>query len=166
MAVNFRVFFTVFFILLFAFAVFEAKDFAFAGRLFPLTVGIAGLILTLMQLVLDLRAVHRSDEYNSQDFVDIAPDLSIPITVVRTRAVRFLCWILGLYLGIWLIGFKIMVPLFFVAFMRIEGRARWLPIFILTAVSVYAILYYFGELLGIFWPKPLISNWLEIAWLF
>ncbi|NVM22849.1 MAG: hypothetical protein HWN68_13840 [Desulfobacterales bacterium] len=158
--------FSVFLIIVFAFAVFEAKDFAFAGRLFPLIVGIPALILTLVQFFLDLRAKPEGDEVALQDFVDIAPDVSIPLTVVRTRALRFLCWILGLYLGIWVVGFKIAVPLFFIAFMRVEGRARWLLIISLTALSVYAIFYHFEELLGVFWPKPVISRWVEIPWLF
>lgn len=158
--------FTVFLIALFAFAVFEAKDFAFAGRLFPLIVGIPALILTIVQLFLDLKAKPAANGADRQDFVDIAPDLSIPVTVVRTRALRFLSWILGLYLGIWVVGFKIAVPLFFIAFMRVEGKARWILIFSLTALSVYAIFYHFEELLGVFWPKPAISRWVEIPWLF
>ena len=166
MRVNPVILFTVFLIVLFSFAVFEAKDFAFAGRLFPLIVGIPAIVLTLIQLFSDLRANHKGDETKPQDFVDIAPDLSIPWPVVRTRALRFLCWILGLYLAIWIVGFKIAIPLFFIAFMRLEGKARWVIIISLTAVSVYVIFHYFEELLGVFWPQPLISRWIDIPWLF
>jgi hypothetical protein len=158
-----RILFTIFLVMLFAFMVFKAMDFPFAGRLFPLVVGIPALILSIVQMVLDLIASPKAD---SQDVVDIAPDKSIPARIVRARAIRFLCWFLGLYLGIWVLGFKIALPLFFIIYMRVEARARWLVVVSLTAISVYAVFYHFEELLGVFWPQCLLSMWLKIPWLF
>ena len=165
MRVNAVVIFTLFISALFAFAVYDAIDFPFAGRLFPLLIGIPALILTLIQLVLDLRAQLKPDKDSVQDFVDVAPDKDIPASVVRARGIRFLSWLLGLHLGIWLVGFKISVPLFFICFLRFEGKARWPLIIGLTAISVYIIFHYFEELLGVFWPKPLLSRWVDIPFL-
>jgi hypothetical protein len=153
-------------VLFFAFVVFEAKDFAFAGRLFPLAVGIPAFILSVLQLVLDLRAKPKGEEAAPDDFADIAADASIPSAVVRARGIRFLCWFLGLYLGIWVLGFKIAVPLFFIGYMWLEGRARWLVTVPLTALSVYLIFYHFENLLGVFWPECILSRWFEVPWLF
>ena len=161
-----RIWLSLFLVLVFAYAVFEAKDFAFAGRLFPLAVGILALILSVLQLVFDLCKDPKDMEIGPEDFVDIAPDLSLPPTVLRVRALRFLCWILCLYLGIWILGFKIAVPIFFISFLWLEGKVRWLINISLTSLSVYAIFYHFEKLLSVYWPKPLLSRWFEIPWLF
>jgi hypothetical protein len=124
------------------------------------------LLLTLIQIIVEIRRQQKPDQDTTQDFVDIAPDRDIPPDAVRKRGFRFLAWIVGVYLGIWFVGFKVTVPLFFIAFMRIEGKASWRLILSLTAISVYMIFYHFEELLGVFWPRPLIANWIKIPWIF
>ncbi len=161
--------FGLFLALFFGFIVVMAKDFFPAGRFFPLIVGIPAFILTAIQVFLDIKMTRKAQEPGSQegDFVDISPDtLDIPPQVVKARALRFLCWIVGLYLGIWIVGFKIAGPLFFLFFLRYEARARWLLNISLSGLSIYLLFYHFEHLLEVFWPKPLLEKLLDIPWLF
>jgi hypothetical protein len=161
--------FGLFLALYFGFIVIAAKDFRPADLFFPFIVGIPAVVLTVIQICVDIRLTRKAEEADSQeeDFIDIAPDtLDIPPKVARARALRFLCWIVGLYLGIWIVGFKIAGPLFFLFFLRYEARARWLLNIALSGLSIWLIFYYFEHLLSVFWPKPLLDRWIDIPWLF
>lgn len=161
-----RIFLTMFFIVAFSFGAYEAIDFPYANRLFPLLVSGIGLILCFFQLYLDIKGYRKDNEDNIEDFVDIASDFSIPSSIVRAKALRFLFWYSSLLLSIWLFGFKIAVPLFFISFLRIDGKVSWPLTIILTAVSIYAIFFHFENLLGVQWPDAIIEKWINIPWLF
>jgi len=165
MSLNFGVFFSIFMLALFTIGFYKAIYFPPAGRIFPLIIAGSGLVLTIFQIVIDLKNQLKTGEnfkQNRQDYVDIAPDSDIPIELVRKRGLRFLGWIVGLYLGIYVFGFKIAVPVFFVSFLRIEGKASWFIILLLTTISIYAIFFHFENLLGVFWPRPLIVDWIKL----
>jgi hypothetical protein len=157
---------TVFFVLVFSFAAILAIDFPFSNRFFPLSISLTALLLCLIQLFFELRDGSKNAKKDFDDYVDIASDFSLSSAVVRARALRFLSWYIFLLLSIWIIGFKIAVPLFFISFLRFEGKVRWRVNIILTAISVYAIFFHFENLLGVRWPKPILENWFKIPWIF
>lgn len=160
--------FTTFVFVCFFIGFYKARDYSLAGRLFPMVIACVGIILTLIQLIVDLKHRRNMGEdinQSSQDFVDIAPDADIPKEVVRKRGFRFLSWFLGLYLSIWILGFKISVPAFIVAYLRIEIKANWSRIVLLTTITIYLIFYHFEKILGVFWPKPLIADWIKVPFI-
>jgi hypothetical protein len=161
-----RIWVTIFFILVFSYGAYEAIEFPFANRFFPLLVSGIGLVLCLIQLYLDLKKSSKILKEELDDYVDIASNFSFPASVVRKRAVRFLSWYVSLLLGIWILGFKIAVPLFFIGFLRIDGKVRWPVTIILTSVSIYTIFFHFENLLGVYWPEPILGKWIHISWLF
>lgn len=161
--------FTVFICVLFFIGIYDSKNYSWAGRLFPLVIACVGIVLALIQLLVDLKPRRHDGEgaqQNTEDYVDIAPDADISKEVVRRRGLQFLAWFLGLYLCIWIFGFKIAVPIFFVAYLRTEIKADWYKILLLTAITVYLIFYHFENILGVFWPKPLVANLIEIPFIF
>ena len=166
---NVRDLFTLFFILVFGWALFEAIDFQRGGQVFPLTVTIPAVILGVIQLLRDMRrrAVGKYDTSRT-GLVDVSVDTSIPSRIAFARALRYLLWVVGLYLGIWLFGFKTANVLFFILFLRIEGRARWHVVAFLTALAVYLIFIHLTNVLGLYWPESLLGLWLDIdiPWLF
>lgn len=161
-----RIFMTIFLIMAFSFGAYEAIEFPYANRLFPLLISLTGLVLCIIQLFLDIKNNSKDSRENAEDIVDIGSDFSIPASVVRARALLFLFWYSSLTICIWLVGFKIAIPIFFVSFLRIEGKVSWTVTFILTAVSIYAIFFHFENLLGVYWPDALFKKWINISWLF
>jgi hypothetical protein len=157
---------TAFFVLFFGYALFEAKDFTPQSRIYPIFAAGIGFIFTLLALWLEM--LGRAGAVEQVGLMDIAPDASTPIAVIRKRALRVLCWLLALYFGIWLFGFKIAISVFFILFLKLEGRAGWLLTIILTSVSIYLIVFQFEMMLGIFWPEGILGQWLgsSLPWLF
>jgi len=159
---------TIFLISIFAFAGYKAAtSFSLGAGIFPLMVGIPGLILCMIQLVKDIDSRFEKDiEEKPDDFVDVALDPSIPIEVALRGAGRMLTWIIALYLGIWVFGFKIAIIAFFVLYLKKEGKARWLKTLILTGIAGYTIFFHFDRLLSLNWPAGLLSKWIDLPWLF
>ena len=153
-------------VLFFSYALFEARDFSFVARIFPLVAGTGGLILGLLGLVADLRA--KGKIVGQEGLIDLAPDQSLPVAVMQKRALRVISWLLGLYLGIWVLGFKISIALFFFLFLRFSGRLGWRLTVGLTAFAVFLFLFAFEKLLTLYWPEGLIGPWLKeiLPWLF
>ncbi|MEZ5824986.1 MAG: tripartite tricarboxylate transporter TctB family protein [Geminicoccaceae bacterium] len=138
-----------------------ALGFSQAGRLFPLTVSIVGLLLSVLQLVLSLRGSDGRIGDNAGQ-VEIAADTDTPPELFRARLTRFLIWCIALFAGIWLLGFKIAVPLYMALYLRIEARAKIWLIALLVAASVYLLFFHFSEILGVVWPEPLIARYIEL----
>ena len=152
---------TAFFVLFFGFALFEARNFPSQPQIYPVLTASTGIIFTLLALWRELRG--KINDVGQEGIMDLAPDRTTPPAIVRRRALRILSWILGLYLGIWVLGFKLAIFLFFVLFLRLEGRANWLLTAILTAFSVYLMVFQFERLLSVFWPTGLLEQWLGEA---
>ena len=157
---------TVFFVTMFAIIVVGTKDFPIEASIFPWIIGIPGLILASAQLVLELRTTKKPVEDSPSDAIDIAADRDLPRRTVYLRGLRVLAWLLGFYLGIWVVGAKIASIALSVAFLRIEGKANWLLTFLITLIAVYLLFFHLTTLLEIFWPSPLIRRWIRIDWLF
>ncbi len=151
---------TVFVTLLFGYALFEARDFPTQAQIYAVTVAGTGFIFGIITLVIELRA--KTTWVGQEGLLDLAPDRSTPPAVVYMRALRVLGWILGLYLCIWILGFKIAIFLFFLLFLKLEGRAGWLLTGILTAIAAYLMVFQFEQRLSIFWPEGLIERYFEL----
>ena len=165
MRVRLVVLFTAAIALLFLFAILTAKDFPFWDRMYPLVVGTLGLLIALIELASELRRKDEPGEARQRDFVDLAVDEFLLSKAGYRRAARVACWLLGLYLGIWVLGFKIAVTLWFVLFLKLDGRVNWLITTALTALAVFIIFVLFEEFLSIFWPLGLLQQWVDLPWL-
>ena len=157
---------TAFFVLLFGYALFEARNFTPQSRIYPILAAGIGFIFTLLALWWEL--LGKGGVAEQGGMMDIMPDTSTSPDVVRRRALNVLAWLLALYFGIWILGFKIAIFLFFILFLKLEGRAGWLLTIILTAVSIYLIVFQFEIVLGVFWPEGLLGQLLgeSLPWLF
>ncbi len=158
--------FTIFLLIAFAYAIFEAATkFSHGAEIFPLILGIPGLSLCVIQLALEIYARSKGKEEKAEGILDVTIDSSIPYKVAFRGAARMLIWILGLYLAIWIVGFKIAVIAYFILYLRREGHAKWQTILLLTGIAVYAIFFHFERVLSIHWPNSLLSSCFDIHWL-
>ena len=152
--------------MLFTYASFTAAtSFSRGAEIFPLVLGLSGLILCLIQLVLNLYARSRSLPEEPEQFVDVLQDSSISFDKALQGAGKMLIWILGLYLAILVVGFKIAFVAFFISYLKKEAHAKWRTTIILTVIASYAILVHFEKLMAVHWPTCLLSKWVDIRWL-
>jgi len=159
--------FAAFFALVFGTAIYIAfTRLARGAEVFPLILGIPGLALSLIQLSREILASWRRIELQPDDFIDLGATDSIRYEVAFKRAGKILVWLLGFYLVIWIVGFKIAVLAFFLLYLRVEGQARWRITLIVTAIAGYAIFYHFEKMMSIHWPDCLMVKWFDIPWLF
>ena len=150
-------------------AVLDAAGFPFRARLYPMVIGSLVLVLAILFVVRELRRGAEKEEQSgaTTGAMDIEIDRSIPVSVIARKATKAFAWFLGLYLAIWLLGFKLAVVVFLAAFVAIEARAKWSVILGLTAVMVFAM-FMLERFLGVFWLEGLLNQWLQepLPWLF
>jgi hypothetical protein len=120
-------------LLFFAWTLVEAQHFRAQARLFPVVIGVTGLLLTAVYLVAELVRVRRLGrlalEPAPASSLDTADDElageAVPAAVRRRRTYAILGWILGFTLAAWLLGFIVAVPLVTLAYLRFGARESW-----------------------------------------
>jgi sterol desaturase/sphingolipid hydroxylase (fatty acid hydroxylase superfamily) len=61
-------------------------------------------------------------------------------SLVRSRAISIVAWILGFFLAIWLLGFSVAVPVACLLYFRFAGGEKW-PISIFLSFVAGAVFY-------------------------
>jgi len=149
--------FTLAIIALFAWALWESKDFGFRAGLFPWAIGYPVIAMAIAQLVMELMGKSRGGALESEVDVDLPPD------VVRHRTLGILGWIIGFFLMIWLIGFSWAVPITTLLYLKFSGGEKWSTTIIFT-LATWAFFYgVFEYSLRIPFPEGLLFDWLGSA---
>jgi hypothetical protein len=79
----------------------------------------------------------------------------------RARFLRITLFILGLYLGIWLFGFHVALPLGILFYIRVYGRLSWLASLCVGLLFLSLLVGVYDRLLNANWHKPLALQWFE-----
>jgi hypothetical protein len=121
------------------------------SRLFPVTIGVPTAILVgiLLVSVWKPRLLRRAD-VDLGDAVLGTGSLGAEegVTQAKASAVwRMIGWLLLANLGVGLVGFRFMVPLFVALFARLEGKAAWSVSVIVAALSWAFMVGYFDLLM-------------------
>ena len=131
-------------------ALYVAAGYPFNARLMPQVVSIAVLVLLSVECVLTVRRSRAS-----HDSVAPAADGKAehePLWGAKfRRTAPYLAWLLGLYLGIYLIGLMASAAIFTVAFCRLVGKMSWLSTLIGVALLI-AALFGLSEAFNMRWP--------------
>ena len=153
-----KLLFTLFATAVFCFVVVTAREWPLGSRLFPWWVGIPMLLLSLVQLGLELyRSTQPVDpQRDSVETGDLQVDWNIGTRLVVQRAAKFFGWLIGLLLGIWLLGFFVTVPLFVLLYLKLEAKEGWLLSLALTVGALIFLIGLFEQVLKTHWPLPLI----------
>ncbi|MGE0004543.1 MAG: tripartite tricarboxylate transporter TctB family protein [Parvibaculaceae bacterium] len=125
MTANGRIMTSLVMLLVFAFFVSQAAFFRPEAALMPLLVGLPGLVLSLVQFVVDLRAGR-----NRKDDEPIVSRGERPIMV----------WLILFTLGIILFGFSLAAPLLLAAYLFFTADER-LPVALAGGALCFAVLY-------------------------
>lgn len=160
-----RILFTVFLLVIFAYALIDTRNFQQGAQVFPMIISIPALLLCLFDMFLSIRRTAKGQVQASGSFVDIATDTSISTAQFYKSGLKYLIWILALYVVMWFIGFKVGISLFFIAFLRIEAKYKWWVTLLLTAIAVYLTFVHFTHFMGVHWPDSVVGRWFDLPWL-
>jgi TctA family transporter len=149
--------FSLLIVIVFAWALWQSRDFGVRAGLFPWAVCIPGLVLGLAQLVRELTG--RRDAPAAEGIGEVGPD--VPADVAARRTIEICLWILGFWIAIWLVGFSLATLLMTFFYLRVSARERWLTTLVLTAVAFAFVYGVFEKALAVPFPSGQLFAWLQ-----
>lgn len=147
---------TLFFMAVCAIAISQTNEFSEQARLFPVVLGYSTLVLCAIQLCLDLFAPKKEGPLNPVDLMDLPVDRDVPPREVAIRASKIFGWIFGLFIGSYVVGFLISVPMFVFLYIAICSRPSWWTTIAITLVIVAVVFGIFDYIIHVPWPRPLV----------
>jgi hypothetical protein len=137
--------------------VYEAQGWRMQARLYPWAIGMPMLILAVIQVILDLKGVERKQEDAAP--VDFQFAQSIDPALARKRTLNIFAWLFGFFVGIWLLGFTITIPLMVFGYLKIQSGEKWWLSLTLTVIAWFFFYSLFVRLLNLPFPDGVIVSW-------
>ena len=113
-----------------AYAAISAIGWPLKTALFPLVISLPVFVLASIEVLLNWRSGPRFAA--TKDFH--RPPAEVPGSLAVPRSLRAAGWILGFFLAIGLFGFLVAVPVFVLAYLKLESRESWLFSIVFTAI--------------------------------
>lgn len=153
-----RVLLSLFVMALAAGALLLSQAWSIRTAMFPRAVGIPLFFLAAAEFVFSLREGAAPTGGAAMDF-----ELSAGVLprVALQRTLGIFAWIVGFFVAIVLLGFPIAIPLFIFAYLRGEGRERWIITLVLMALAWLLFDGLFVRLLHIPFPRGLLLQILD-----
>ena len=149
--------------LLVLFAIMLAETFAWDAEsaIVPLVVGIGAVLFTSLALAYQMFVPTGATAPGMH--MDIASHVKhLPARTILFRGAVFFAWLVAFLASMAVIGLIPTVPLFVVAYMRLEGNERW-SLSLAMALGMTLFTYgLFDRLLGVAWPTTLLGEWFPI----
>jgi hypothetical protein len=135
----------------------ESLQWQLGSALMPwIAVGIGAPFWIYRVLVLILRARETQGQ-----IMDIGFRTGGDPTGERARFFRISLFIIGLYIGIWLFGFHVALPLGTLLYVRVYGRLSWLGSLCVGLIFLALLVGVYDRLLNATWHEPLVQQWFE-----
>ncbi len=164
--------FNVFIIICLSYMLWESMGWNFKARIVPNIVGGIALSFAFMALFHNIFARGKEvsgeagadaikQDISGEIHMDLASDTDhIPTKLLVWRTVVFFGWMVAFMISMALIGLIPTVPLFVIAFMRIEGPEPWritIPYAFFMTAFIYVM---FDQMLTIPWPPTVLGDWI------
>jgi hypothetical protein len=130
--------------------------------LYPVFVGSIGLALwtvqTVQEIVMVLAGKSQSKIY----------DIAFETAGVSTATVWLrTLWMFGmmgtLLVGVWLLSFHVMIPLFLLVYLRLVGKTQWWVASVIAFGAELPIVFLYGYVINTAWPESLLEKTLQIS---
>jgi hypothetical protein len=150
--------FSLFLLSWFAYGVWEARSYGFLARIFPFYVSLVLLILMAVYIVMEIVDGIRKTGGGSAapGGADLSVDWDRPMAEVYVAFLLYMGIIVGVYIGIFLIGYPLAMSLFIFLFYRFMAGAGWLTSLVAGAAGL-GFMALASHLLGMYWPEGLIT---------
>lgn len=148
-----------------------ALRWSFSAKIIPVIVGTGALITGSISLANDIfskRGRNGADGtpemakvISQKIHMDVASKTEhLPADIILLRGAMFFGWLVAFLCSMAVIGLLPTVPIFVVAYMRLEGPEKWRHAFIMAAVMTVLIYVVFDQLLAIPWPPTVLGGWM------
>jgi hypothetical protein len=143
----------------------------FEAKIIPTIVGVTAVIAVSLSLANDIfrrQHVERTDGLDEKAkglvtqkiHMDVASKTAhLPGHVILLRGFMFFGWMVAFLCSMAVIGLIPTVPIFVIAYMRLEGPEKWRHAAIMAVVMVTLIYVVFDQLLTIPWPPTLLGTY-------
>lgn len=144
----------------------------FEAKIIPTIVGVGAVTACALSLANDIfswqHAPDLADKAKAVVTQKIHMDVAsksghLPGGVILARGALFFGWMVALLISMAAIGLIPSVPLFVIAYMRLEGGEKWRHALTMAAVMTVLIYVVFDQLLTIPWPPTLLGAWFPAA---
>jgi hypothetical protein len=157
---------------LFAVMLYQSIGWSFEARIIPTIVGTGAVLFGGLSLANDMLR-HAPEDGGLADkakavisekiHMDIASKTAhLPGDVILIRGFIFFGWMVGFLASMSVIGLIPTVPLFIIAYMRLEGGEKYKHALIMAMIMLTLIYVVFDQLLAIPWPPTLLGDWFPI----
>lgn len=144
---------TLFFIVVFAYIFYEARDMPPQAKLYPWTVSIIALALLAFQIVREL--FFSPGEHSRETGADVDFTEEEASAEGRKRAFELFLWVYGFALALWLLGFFVAIPVMVFLYL-LRHREGWIVTIVMPAVAGLATWGLFDNLLHLPFPPGLV----------
>ena len=157
---------------LFAVMLAEAFQWNFSARIVPTIAGIGALLFCGLSLFDDVFRSRTSQAAPTDQakaamqqkiHMDIASSIQhMPLAIILSRGAMFFGWMIGFLACMATIGLLPTVPVFIIAYMKLEGNEKWrhvVPMVIAMTALIYVV---FDQLLTVPWPPTLLGYWFPV----
>jgi hypothetical protein len=154
---------------LFAVMLYQSLGWSFEARIIPSIVGTGAVLFGGLSLANDMfrrapgeggLADKAKAVVSEKIHMDIASKTAhLPGNVILIRGFIFFGWMVGFLGSMSLIGLIPTVPIFIIAYMRLEGGEKYRHALIMAAIMLTLIFVVFDQLLAIPWPPTLLGDW-------
>ena len=150
--------FSIMILTVFTVAVYIAVGWDVRVSQFPLAVGVPGVILTLIAVYIDSKALIRI-RGGAADWRELIAEASE--RAVFPRSVMFISALIGMILIMLLIGQKIAIPVFVLLYLLVWAK-RPLTVSIGYTISAWCfIVFFYDRIIHMQFPQPLLDNTIE-----
>jgi len=144
---------------------------SFEAKIVPTIVGAGAIIACSLSLANDIFSKQHGEDVIGLDdqakaavtqkiHMDIASKTAhLPGHVILLRGFLFFGWMVAFLCSMAVIGLIPTVPIFVIAYMRLEGPEQWRHVLLMAAIMVTLIYVVFDQLLSIPWPPTLLGTW-------
>jgi TctA family transporter len=157
---------------LFAVMLYQSLSWSFEARIIPTIVGTGAMLFGGMSLANEVFRRRSGDGgladkakavVSEKIHMDIASKTAhLPGDVILFRGFIFFGWMVFFLGGMATIGLIPTVPVFIIAYMRLEGGEKYKHAMIMGAIMVTLIYIVFDQLLAIPWPPTLLGDWFPV----
>lgn len=142
--------------------VYQAREWRLQARLYPWAIGIPMLILAAVQLFFDLTGREKIKE-KSDAPVDFQFGQAMDSAVARRRTLTIFSWIIGFFIGIWLLGFPVAIPVMVFFYLKVQSGEKWWLSLVLTGAAWFVFWGLFDRLLRLPFPDGQLLIWLGLT---